>query len=186
MNRECPGHTVAHENLLTDAVMVDEQPTDTYVFSRENRFAPERNDLPVTGLSQKFALVAAVLLALFVVGGGAAPAAAHGSHAHRVTTERQPASLGSQPSEIRRGYLMRGTNVHMASTFDVSRQAPEKSGSADCCCGSVACHASMTLTVAFLSLPYAWGEKVVPEPSSNREQRVPSGLERPPRSLRSA
>jgi hypothetical protein len=135
----------------------------------------------VTGLLQRLAVFAAVLVALLLVGGGAAPAIAHGSHPHHATAGRYQIAYRSEPSEISGASTRHGAQVHIASKRNLPQGGPDKSGNADCCCGGLMCHAGVTLTVELVSLPDPKGEKVVPEPSSSREQRNPFGLERPPR-----
>lgn len=137
----------------------------------------------MTGLPQKLAVVAALLVAFLLVVGGAAPAVAHGSHPHphNPTVERHQIALPSQPSEVSRASAKRDVQPHAASKSNIPRQAPNKSGDTDCCCGSLMCHAGVTLPGALMSHPFASSERVVPEPSSSVEGRAPSGLERPPR-----
>ena len=146
------------------------------------RFALQRKGLPLTGLPSKLALVAAFLVALFGMAGGAAPAAAHGTHANGVASERS--SHHRQSSELL-GVPSRSGEAHAVSVGqDPPFKAPDPSRSSDSCCGSAVCHAGVTFAVTVLILPEPKGVRVKTEPSFGREQRAPSGLERPPRCLR--
>jgi hypothetical protein len=135
----------------------------------------------LTELPNKLALLAAFLVALLVMGGGAPPAAAHATHAHGATTapspdHRQPGgSLGAQSHVV---------EAH-ATSPDLPYRVPDPSRDSDCCCGSAVCHAAgVTLAVTVLVLPEPKGARVKAEPSFGPERRAPSGLERPPRTLR--
>lgn len=133
----------------------------------------------MTGVPKNLAVFAAVLLALLLVVGGAAPAVAHGPH--HATGERHQIDHRSEPAEMSRAAPRQGVQAQAASKHDISHEVPEKSGSADCCCGSLMCHAGVTLIVELVPLRDPKGEKVVSEPASSRQQQKPSGLERPPR-----
>lgn len=135
----------------------------------------------MTGLPSKLALLAG-LLAVFLLAGNASPAVAHGSHPHPSTAVRQQTDLLSKTTEKSQTWTRDEAQAHKASR-KAPAQAPEKAG--DCCCGSLMCHAGVSLPIALVSLTYSRNERVVPGPSADPEQRTPSGLERPPRSLRS-
>ena len=136
----------------------------------------------MTGLPSKLALLAGLLAVFLLAAGNASPAVAHGSHPHPSTAMRQQTDLLTKTTEESPASTRNHVQAHKASK-NAPAQTPEKSQ--DCCCGSLMCHAAVTLPIALVSLPYSRSERVVPGPSADPEQRTPSGLERPPRSLRS-
>lgn len=143
--------------------------------------------MPVTGLRQKLAVAAALLVAILLVVGGAAPAVAHGSHPHHATVERPQIDHRSEPGEMSEASAGHTALARPASERDLPQGIPDKTtGNADCCCGGLMCYVGATLPVAIVSHPFSNSARVVPEPSSSVEERVPSGLERPPRSPHSA
>lgn len=58
---------------------------------------------------------------------------------------------------------------------------PDEHSKSDCCCGSIMCHAGVTLAIDLFPFPYPTGVRLIAEPTSGRPQRNASGLERPPR-----
>lgn len=150
----------------------------------------------MTGL--RYNLVAAFLVGLFAVAGGALPAMAHGSHSHgvgvRATASKGQQGQTRQPSIVSTVLVCSAGIVHRLDAKVERRglvaglQSPEKfpdppSGS-ECCCGSAVCHAGVAFAVTGLVLPSPHGDRVKGETSFGQEQRLPSGLERPPRGAR--
>jgi hypothetical protein len=132
------------------------------------------------------ALLSALVVALFVIAGGAAPAAAHAGHTHVTGPHAIPVGglgtlgLAEGPREL-------SLKAHHApGDLGVPQDSPGKPANPDCCCGSAACHAGATLALPPIDLPHEAGERLRPSPSSRSEQSLPSGLERPPRSPASA
>lgn len=150
----------AGENVLAAARVVDEIPGHTYVFLGATRFASERKDLPVTGLPQKLALLLGLLVAFLLVASAGAPVLAHGFHPHHATVERYQTALPSQASDPSRASTTRDVEAHAASKNGIPIEAPRRSGDTDCCCGSLMCHAGLTLPVALVPLPYTRAERV--------------------------
>jgi hypothetical protein len=130
-------------------------------------------------LPKTLTVLATLLLAVLAVSAGAGTAAAHGNHAHQVSISSSDSGLSAPTTEV-----WQWTQGHpVAASVETRNDLPDRHGKSDCCCGSVVCHAGVTLTVdvfPFLSLT---GARLIPEPSSGRPQSDASGLERPPRSL---
>ena len=140
----------------------------------------------MTGLPQKLALLAGVLLVFLLAVGAGAPAFAHGSHPHGAV-ERQQSALSSEQGEAAsRASATRNALAYTSPSGKAPIKAPHTSGDADCCCGSLMCHAGATLPVSAVLVPNRRAERVVPELSSRLEDGASSGLERPPRRPHSA
>jgi hypothetical protein len=133
----------------------------------------------VTGLPAKLALLASVVLVFLLAHGAATPAAAHGIHAHHASAAGHQRPLLAQTSKEIHAVTRPDVHAHRAANTALPDTTPDNAG--DCCCGSLMCHAGLTFPVALMPLPYANAQRIVPEPSSRVEERVPSGLERPPR-----
>jgi hypothetical protein len=121
--------------------------------------------------------VAALLLAGLAAGAGASTAAAHGNHAHQVSTNASGSVFSIQPAEI-----MQVARAHVAANDETRHKSPDQNGKSECCCGSVMCHAGLTVVVNAFALLSPAGARVIAEPPSGRSRRNSSGLERPPRS----
>lgn len=135
----------------------------------------------MTGLPQKLALLAGVVLAFLLAIGAGAPALAHGSHPHGAV-EGQETALSSQQGEAAPRSSAAGVaEAHTSSSGKAPIKAPHTSGDADCCCGSLMCQAGATLAVSPVPVPNTRAERVVPELSSSVKDWAPCGLERPPR-----
>lgn len=135
----------------------------------------------MTGLPQKLALLAGVVLAFLLAIGAGAPALAHGSHPHGAV-ERQQTALSSQQGEAAsRSSATRVAQAHTSPSGKAPIKAPRTSGDADCCCSSLMCHAGATLPVSPVPVPTTRADRVAPELSSSVEDLASSGLERPPR-----
>lgn len=149
---------------------------------RQIRCARER--LGVVRLPTRLVVLSTLLAALFVMAGGALPAAAHGSHSHVAGghASRHVGTLGESVRPERQE-----AQAHAAAAVaKVPHKVPEVSDHADCCCGGLMCHASVTLTEPVVPSPEGRSERLVPVPSSGVQERAPSGLERPPRRAHSA
>lgn len=142
------------------------------------RFAGQE-DCVLIRLPKALTVLATLLLAVLAVSIDAGTAAAHPNHAHQVLINSTGSGF-SAPTEKARQWSQGHTVVASVGT---QNEFPDQHGKSDCCCGSVVCHAGVTLTVdvfPFLSLT---GARLMPEPSSGQPQRDSSGLERPPRTL---
>ena len=136
------------------------------------------------GVPNTLARIAAVMVTFLVIVGGALPAAAHGSQSHQITAHRYRLVLRVEPSDVS---SVKGAQVYVASVLpDGSQEVPRESSKSDCCCGSLMCHAGVTAPATLTPFSYLQAERMVPEPSVGREKCVSFGLERPPRSLRTA
>ena len=131
----------------------------------------------LTGLPKALALLTTLLLVVLAVGIGASPAAAHSNHSH------QGASNTSNPDVLARtqadAQLLAMDQPARAGHASQPVQ-PDEHGKSDCCCGSVMCHAGVTLAIELFLFPWP-SARLVAEPSFGRTQRNTSGLERPPR-----
>jgi hypothetical protein len=138
-------------------------------------------------LPKTLALLATLLLAAFAVGAGASTAAAHGNHAHQVSTSSSGSTSSPQTREIASDFrLQMALAQAAAASEELPHKSPGGSGKSDCCCGNVMCHAGVTLGADVIAFPCPAGARVIAEPSSGRARRNSSGLERPPRSPRTA
>ena len=147
-------------------------------FSAKLRFAVQEERVLIR-LPKTLTVLATLLLAVFAVGAGASTAAAHGNHAHQVSANSSGSIVSSLTAEMRQ--LTQGHAV--AASVGSRSESPERHGKADCCCGSVMCHAGVTLTVDVFPFLCPTGARLIPEPASGQPQSNSSGLERPPRSL---
>jgi hypothetical protein len=129
-------------------------------------------------LPKALALLTTLLLAVFAVGAGASPAAAHGNHSHQAVADTSNSAVSAR------------THAEMnLLALDLSAEAsrasqpvqPDKHRKSDCCCGTIMCHAGVTLAIDLFPFPYPTGVRLIAEPTSGRPQRDSSGLERPPR-----
>lgn len=145
------------------------------IFSGKVRFAVQEECVLIR-LPKILTMLATLLLAVFAVGAGASTAAAHGNHAHQVSSGAVVPSLTAETRQLTQGHPM------MASV-DTQNDLPDRHSNSDCCCGSVMCHAGVTLTVDLFPFLCPTGARLTPEPSSGQPQSASSGLERPPRSL---
>lgn len=144
-------------------------------FLGELRFAAQESGVLIR-LPKILTVLATLLVAILGVSAGTSPAAAHGDHSHQITAS----SSGSD--------ILSRADIHQSRAIEVARSRdaalpglPNEHGKSDCCCGSLVCHAGVTLTVDTLPLLSPTGARVTAEPSSGRPQRDASGLERPPR-----
>lgn len=161
-------------NRLLVPPQVDEVQVPSYVFrSVENRHA---GILILTKLPKVLSLLAALLLTM--LGVGASPAAAHGSHSHPVLADA--ASSGSAVQ----------VEFHRSAAGEVSVAADAalpmsdhqgNHGKSNCCCGSLVCHAGVALAIDLFAFPPPVGARLIAEPPSGHARQVGSGLERPPR-----
>ena len=144
-------------------------------FLGELRFAAQEPSVLIR-LPKVLTVLATLLLAILGVSAGTSPAAAHGNHSHQVTGS----SSGS--AVLLRADIHQSQAIEPAGSRDAALPGlPDEHGKSDCCCGSLVCHAGVTLTVDVLPLLCPTGARVTAEPSSGRPQRNDSGLERPPR-----
>lgn len=131
----------------------------------------------LTRLPKTLALLGALLLAVFTV--GASAAAAHGNHAHQVSTGLSASAPSAWTAEV----LQWAQGHIVAASAEAQPEEPDRHGKSDCCCGTIMCHAGVTLTIDPFSFLCPTGARVLAEPTSGRPLRNSSGLERPPRSL---
>ena len=147
-------------------------------FSGKLRFALQEERVLIR-LPKILTVLATLLLAVFAVGAGASTAAAHGSHAHQASINSSGAVVSSLTAE-----MLQLTQGHAAAVSAESpNELPNRHSKSDCCCGSVMCHAGVTLTVDLFPFLSPTGARLIPQPSSGQPQSDSSGLERPPRSL---
>jgi hypothetical protein len=133
----------------------------------------------LTRLPKTLALLGALLLAVFTVGAGASPAAAHGNHAHQVST-----GLSRSAPYVWTAEALQWAQGHfVAASAEAQPEGPGRHSKSDCCCGTIMCHAGVTLTIDPFSFLCPTSARLIAEPSSGRPLRNLSGLERPPRSL---
>lgn len=144
-------------------------------FSAKLRFAAQEPSVLI-GLPKVLTVLATLLLAILGVGVGASSAAAHGSHSHQI-------AVGTSGSAyLSRTEAQQSSTIETAIAGDATQPVlPDEHGKSDCCCGSILCHAGVTLTVDVIPLLCPPGARVTAEPSSGGPQRNASGLERPPR-----
>lgn len=173
----CARHTQNHETASLSAAKVDGAATPSY-FSAQDEIRSAGTTV-LTRLLKVLAVLATLLLAVFAVSAGASPAAAHGNHSHQVSTAISGPALSSHGSEMRRP--MQGYAA--VASYATQPEAPDRHGKLECCCGSIMCHAGVTLTVDLFSFLPPTGVRLIPEPSSGQPQSYSIGLERPPRSL---
>lgn len=147
-------------------------------FSGKVRFAVQENRVLIR-LPKTLTVLATLLLAVLAVGAGASTAAAHGNHAHQVSMNSFGSVVSSLTAEMRQ--LTQGHAA--AASAESPNELPDRHSKSDCCCGSIMCHAGVTLTVDLFSFLCPTGARLIPEPSFGRPQSDSSGLERPPRSL---
>jgi hypothetical protein len=130
-------------------------------------------------LPKMLAVLATLLLAVFAISAGASSAAAHGNHSHQVSTGTSGPDLSSHGSEMRQSMQGRAA----VASSESQPETPGRHGKFECCCGSIICHAGVTLPIDLFSFLAPSGARLIPEPSSGQPQSDSSGLERPPRSL---
>jgi hypothetical protein len=170
----CARHTWPRETTPVLAAKVDEVSASSYVWA-ELRFAVQEPGV-LTRLPKILTVLATLLLAILGVSAGTSPAAAHGNHSHQVITS----STGSDV--LSRADIYQSRSIEAARSRDAAVPGlPDGHDKSDCCCGSLVCHAGVTLTVDVLPVHCPTGARVTAEPSSGRPQRDASGLERPPR-----
>jgi hypothetical protein len=179
MKAGCHQDTQVTQNGLPARGAVDESTSRTYVFWATQDSLLQRKQLALKGLPQKLTLLAGLLTAFLLLAGGGA--FAHGSHPHVGTVEPHRTANLPPAGEASRAVATRSAEVRLAPTNKAPSRVPTQSSDTDCCCGGLVCHAGLTFPAALVPLPDARAERVVPEPSSSVEERVPSGLERPPR-----
>lgn len=156
----------------------------TFDARKEIRFAWKW--LRVFQLPNKLALLCAMLAAVFVVAGPTLPAAAHGIHEH-ITAVGAPAFGGASAGGLAKDSLDHSMKMQVGTAEpDAPDDGAGQPRGGACCCGSVACHAGVTLVMPFVAPPLQPGARVEPSLSSSWPQTVPMGLERPPRGLASA
>lgn len=129
-------------------------------------------------------MVAALLLAVLALGMNVGTAAAHGGHAHGISTSSSTTIAAVQdrePAPEARAASMH--SVAVVTSGDVAHKPIGASSKSDCCCGGVMCHAGMTFAQDTLSVPFHTGARVVAVPASGHPQSNGSGLERPPRTV---
>ena len=152
---------------------VDEVSPYSYFFCRWGDSLPAGSVLIRMRRGLTFLVI--LVVAAFVTVFGAAPAAAHGNHSHEIAPGSSPSSAISQAAE-------NGQLAEISSAEANMLPGPsDRHGKSECCCGSVMCHAGVTLTFNLLSLERPSGARVLAEPSSGRPQHAATGLERPPR-----
>jgi hypothetical protein len=147
-------------------------------FSGKMRFAVQEERVLIR-LPRTLTVLATLLLAVLAVGASASTASAHGNHAQQVSIHSFDSAFSSESPETRQ--LING-HVVVASS-DAQNELPDPHSKSDCCCGSVMCHAGVTLTVDLFPFLCPTSARLIPEPSFGRPQSDSSGLERPPRSL---
>ena len=132
----------------------------------------------LTGLPKALALLTVLFLAVLAAGVGASPAVAHSNHSHQAathTSNRDVLALTQADTQLL-------ATDQTANAGHASGPAqPDEHGKSDCCCGSIMCHAGVTLATELFPFPYPTGARLIAEPSFGRPQRNASGLERPPR-----
>jgi hypothetical protein len=147
-------------------------------FSGKLRFAV-LEERALIRLPKTLTVLATLLLAVLAVGASASTASAHGNHAQQVSIHSSDPVVSSQSAEMRQS-----THGHVvAASADAPNELPDTHSKSDCCCGSVMCHAGVTLTVDLFPFLCPTSARFVPEPTSGHPQSDSSGLERPPRSL---
>lgn len=124
-------------------------------------------------------VLATLLLAVLAMGAGVSTAAAHSNHTQQASIHSSGSAFSSPSTEMRQ--LTQGHAVVAGGA--AQPESPNRHSKSDCCCGSIACHAGMTLAVDVLPLLCPTGARVIAEPPSGHPQSDSSGLERPPRSL---
>jgi hypothetical protein len=140
-------------------------------------------------LPNALVLFSTTLAMLLIVAGGALPAAAHAVHEHGAGTSTAGvvvAPRAGEPAAEAREHGQPAGHGHASAGMDAPYKAPSQPVDVDCCCASAACHPGATLAAVPVSLPHEASERIAPSPASSREQSIPSGLERPPRSSASA
>jgi hypothetical protein len=151
-------------------------PAPSY-FSAKLRFAVQELRA-LTGLPKTLALLTTLLMALFAVGAGSIPAAAHGNHSHQVAAN----TSNTVVSVLTHADMQLMAMDLSAEASHASQPAlPDEHRKSDCCCGTIMCHAGVTLAFDCLPFPYPTGVRLIAEPTSGRPQRDASGLDRPPR-----
>lgn len=144
-------------------------------FLGEVRFAAQELGVLI-GLPKMLAVLAILLLAILGVSAGTSPAAAHGNHSHQITASSSGSAI------LLRADLHQSQAMEAAGSRDAALPGlPNEHGKSDCCCGSLVCHAGVTLAVDVLPLLCPTGPRLTAEPLSGRPQHNASGLERPPR-----
>jgi hypothetical protein len=158
-----------------------------HTYFRKGKNRPAREAPKVFRKSNRLVLLVALVAAALLSIGGAVPAAAHGGHVHATSHHDARSSVGRQANDPSGSFARHDLQVRIAwAGLDAPHKGADKSGRLECCCGSNACHAGAALVVPLADSPFECGERLVPSPSSGVKQRVPSGLERPPRPLPSA
>ena len=142
------------------------------------RFAAQE-ECALACLPKALTALATLLLAVVVISAGAGTAAAHPNHAHQASTNSAVSSFSAPAAEAQQW-----TQDHVvAAGAATQNELPDRHGKSDCCCGSVVCHAGVTLAFDFFPFLSPTVPRLIPEPSSGQPQSDSSGLERPPRSL---
>jgi hypothetical protein len=132
----------------------------------------------------KATVLAAVMVALMAIIGTVSPAVAHGNQHYK------PAADVSSFSNLDNVQAWAGVKLSLTAhkpSEQIGTHIPDKRseswGQHDCCAGGALCHASATSANELIPFCYLDGEKVLPPTSSKKRMRLPSGLERPPRSV---
>jgi len=133
-------------------------------------------------LPKPLAMLASLMLAVFAVSAGAGAAAAHGNHSHQISANSSAPASSSQTAEVTADSNLQMAQAHAPINKGAPLQCPDR-GKPDGCCGSIVCHAGVTLTVDLFPFPCPIGARAIAERSSGRPLRKASSLERPPRSL---
>lgn len=143
--------------------------------------------LRVFQLPNKLALLCAMLAAVFAVIAGALPAVAHGIHDHATAVLGVSTVGGATAADSGNEARDHRLKMQVATVEpDVTDNGAGEARGGACCCGSVACHAGVTLAMPLVAPPLQLGARVEPPLSSSRQQTVPMGLDRPPRDPASA
>jgi hypothetical protein len=135
-------------------------------------------------LPNTLVLLSALLAMFWGMAAGASPAAAHGSHERAAALYATASPLDSGVLEPGPGSQEQGwpaVQAHASASLDAPNTVPGAAALSSCCCGSAACHSSVTFALAATAPAHETAERVAPSPSSSLEQSVPAGLERPPR-----
>jgi hypothetical protein len=130
-------------------------------------------------LPKTLTVLATLLLAVLAVSAGAGAAAAHGNHAHQISINSSGSGSSAPTTEAWHWTLGHA----VAASVGPQNELPDRHSKSDCCCGSVVCHAGVTLTIDLFPFLCPTGARLVPEPASAHPRSDSSGLERPPRSL---
>jgi hypothetical protein len=130
---------------------------------------------------------AALVAALLLLAGGAAPAMAHAGPDHRPSAAttmlpEMPIPMMQVVAEAgNAGVLDRAETGAMAVLTDLPGKAPLPLQQGNCCCGSIACHAGMVASFVDTTHRYSFSEWVRPRPDYALTGTEAGGIERPPR-----